>query len=205
MGMSAVHEPQTLSVEKSAIRKISIRLVPFVALMFFINYLDRTAIGFAAPSGMNADLGLSAAQFGFASGIFFLGYIVLEVPSNLALNKFGARRWLARIMISWGIVAVLFTFVQTFTQLTTLRFLLGVAEAGFFPGAILFLSMFVPARYRSGILGLFYLVINGLMLYLAAYFLRGLSIDGCMPAILGGLIIAVLNWIVGGLIPDRRS
>ena len=157
MGMSAVHEPQTLSVEKSAIRKISIRLVPFVALMFFINYLDRTAIGFAAPSGMNADLGLSAAQFGFASGIFFLGYIVLEVPSNLALNKFGARRWLARIMISWGIVAVLFTFVQTFTQLTTLRFLLGVAEAGFFPGAILFLSMFVPARYRSGILGLFYL------------------------------------------------
>ena len=157
MGMSAVHEPQTLSVEQSAIRKISIRLVPFVALMFFINYLDRTAIGFAAPSGMNADLGLSAAQFGFASGIFFLGYIVLEVPSNLALNKFGARRWLARIMISWGIVAVLFTFVQTFTQLTALRFLLGVAEAGFFPGAILFLSMFVPARYRSGILGLFYL------------------------------------------------
>ena len=106
---------------------------------------------------MNADLGLSAAQFGFASGIFFLGYIVLEVPSNLALHKFGARRWLARIMISWGIVAVLFTFVQNFTQLTTLRFLLGVAEAGFFPGAILFLSLFVPARYRSGILGLFYL------------------------------------------------
>ena len=150
MGMSAVQEQQTRSVERSTIRKISIRLVPFVALMFFINYLDRTAIGFAAPSGMNADLGLSAAQFGFASGIFFLGYIVLEVPSNLALNKFGARRWLARIMISWGIVAVLFTFVQTFTQLTALRFLLGVAEAGFFPGAILFLSMFVPARYRSG-------------------------------------------------------
>ena len=112
---------RTLSVEKSAIRKISIRLVPFVALMFFINYLDRTAIGFAAPSGMNADLGLSAAQFGFASGIFFLGYIVLEVPSNLALHKFGARRWLVRIMISWGIVAVLFTFVQNFTELTTLR------------------------------------------------------------------------------------
>ena len=134
MGMSAVHEPQTLSVEKSAIRKISIRLVPFVALMFFINYLDRTAIGFAAPSGMNADLGLSAAQFGFASGIFFLGYIVLEVPSNLALNKFGARRWLARIMISWGIVAVLFTFVQTFTQLTALRFLLGVVWQRFVGG-----------------------------------------------------------------------
>ena len=157
MGMTAVHEPKARSVEASAIRKISVRLVPFVALMFFINYLDRTAIGFAAPSGMNTDLGLSAAQFGFASGIFFLGYILLEVPSNLALHKFGARRWLARIMISWGVVAVLFTFVQNFTQLTTLRFLLGVAEAGFFPGAILFLSLFVPARYRSGILGLFYL------------------------------------------------
>src|SRR5690242_4569539 len=157
VGMSAVTEPQTLSVEKSAIRKISIRLVPFVALMFFINYLDRTAIGFAAPSGMNTDLGLSAAQFGFASGIFFLGYILLEVPSNLALHKFGARRWLARIMVTWGIVAVLFTFVQSFTQLSSLRFLLGVAEAGFFPGAILFLSLWVPARYRSGVLGLFYL------------------------------------------------
>src|SRR5690349_13253857 len=125
--------------------------------MFFINYLDRTAISFAGPNGMNTDLALSAAQFGFASGVFFIGYILLEVPSNLALHKFGARRWLARIMVTWGIVAVLFTFVQTFTQLTTLRFLLGVAEAGFFPGAILFLSLFVPARYRSGILGLFYL------------------------------------------------
>ena len=84
------------SVARSAIRKVSIRLVPFVALMFFINYLDRTAIGFAAPNGMNEDLALSAAQFGFASGVFFIGYILLEVPSNLALHKFGARRWLAR-------------------------------------------------------------------------------------------------------------
>lgn len=152
--------PQTArepAVARSAIRKVSIRLVPFIALMFFINYLDRTAIGFAAPSGMNDDLALTAAQFGFASGIFFLGYILLEIPSNLALHKFGARIWLARIMITWGIVAVLFTWVQNFTQLTTLRFLLGVAEAGFFPGAILFLSLWVPARYRSRVLGLFYL------------------------------------------------
>ena len=145
------------TVEQSAIRKVALRLVPFVALMFFINYLDRTAIGFAAPNGMNESLGLSAAQFGFASGVFFIGYILLEVPSNLALHRFGARRWLARIMVTWGIVAVLFTFVQSFTQLTVLRFLLGVAEAGFFPGAILFLSMWVPSRYRSRILGLFYL------------------------------------------------
>ncbi|MFB7251261.1 MFS transporter [Microbacterium sp. NPDC056234] len=145
------------SVAKSAIRKVSVRLVPFVALMFFINYLDRTAIGFAAPNGMNDDLALSAAQFGFASGVFFIGYIILEVPSNIALHKFGARRWLARIMVSWGIVALLFTWVQNFEQLVVLRFLLGVAEAGFFPGAILFLSLWVPAQYRGRILMLFYL------------------------------------------------
>ncbi len=144
-------------VEKSAIRKVAIRLVPFVALMFFINYLDRTAIGFAAPNGMNDDLALSAAQFGFASGVFFIGYILLEVPSNLALHRFGARKWLARIMVSWGIVALLFTWVQNFEQLVALRFLLGVAEAGFFPGAILFLSLWVPAVHRSKILALFYL------------------------------------------------
>lgn len=144
-------------IARSAIRKVAGRLVPFVALMFFINYLDRTAIGFAAPNGMNTDLALSAAQFGFASGVFFIGYIILEVPSNLALHRFGARRWLARIMVSWGIVALLFTWVQNFEQLVALRFLLGVAEAGFFPGAILFLSMWVPAAYRSRILMLFYL------------------------------------------------
>ena len=131
--------------------------MPFVALMFFINYLDRTAIGFAAPNGMNDSLALSAAQFGFASGVFFIGYILLEVPSNLALHRFGARKWLARIMVSWGIVALLFTWVGNFEQLVGLRFLLGVAEAGFFPGAILFLSLWVPARHRSKILALFYL------------------------------------------------
>ncbi|MET0304547.1 MAG: MFS transporter, partial [Microbacteriaceae bacterium] len=125
--------------------------------MFFINYLDRTAIGFAAPNGMNEDLALSAAQFGFASGVFFIGYILLEVPSNLALHRFGARRWLARIMVTWGIVALLFTWVGNFEQLVVLRFLLGVAEAGFFPGAILFLSLWVPTRHRGKILALFYL------------------------------------------------
>nr|WP_142053575.1 MFS transporter [Pseudonocardia kunmingensis] len=125
--------------------------------MFFINYLDRTAIAFAGPNGMNADLALSAAQFGFASGVFFIGYILLEVPSNLALHRFGARRWLARIMVSWGVVAALFTWVGNAESLYVLRFLLGVAEAGFFPGAILFLTQWVPARHRSRVLALFYL------------------------------------------------
>ncbi|TDN62279.1 MFS transporter [Paraburkholderia sp. BL10I2N1] len=145
------------AVERSAIRKVSWRLVPFVALMFFINFLDRTAISFAGPNGMSKDLGLTAAQFGLAAGVFFIGYIVLEIPSNLALHKFGARRWLARIMVTWGIVSLLFTWVSSVSGLYALRFLLGVAEAGFFPGAILFLSMWVPARHRSHILALFYL------------------------------------------------
>ncbi|MFM0176322.1 MFS transporter [Paraburkholderia sediminicola] len=145
------------SVERSAIRKVAVRLVPFVALMFFINFLDRTAISFAGPNGMSKDLGLTAAQFGLAAGVFFVGYIVLEIPSNLALHKFGARRWLARIMVTWGIVALLFTWVSSIPGLYTLRFMLGVAEAGFFPGAILFLSTWVPARHRSHILALFYL------------------------------------------------
>jgi MFS family permease len=144
-------------IEKSTIRKVSTRLVPFVALMFFINFLDRSAIGFAAPNGMNDSLALSVTQVGFASGVFFVGYILLEVPSNLALARVGARRWLARIMVSWGIVAVLFTWVGNFEQLAILRFILGIAEAGFFPGAILFLSLWVPARHRGKILALFYL------------------------------------------------
>ena len=145
-------------VERSAIRKVAIRLVPFVALMFFINYLDRTAISFAGPNGMNDDLGLTAAQFGFASGVFFVGYILLEIPSNIALHKFGARRWLARIMVSLGHrVAAVHLGARASAASTPCGSLLGIAEAGFFPGAILFLSLWVPARYRSKILALFYL------------------------------------------------
>ena len=145
------------AIERSAIRKVCLRLVPFIALMFFINFLDRTAISFAGPNGLSKDLGLSAAQFGFAAGVFFVGYILLEVPSNLALHRFGARRWMARIMVTWGLVALLFTWVESVTGLYWLRFLLGVAEAGFFPGAILYLSLWVPGRHRSKVLSLFYL------------------------------------------------
>lgn len=144
------------AVERSAIRKICWRLVPFIGLMFFINYLDRTAISFAGPAGMSADLGLTAQQFGFAAGIFFASYILLEVPSNLALHRVGARRWLSRIMVSWGVVAMLFTWVDSAWGLYVLRFMLGAAEAGFFPGAILYLSYWAPAKQRSRILALFY-------------------------------------------------
>ena len=150
-------ETTASAVERSAIRKVAMRLVPFVGLMFFINFLDRTAISFAGPNGMTRDLALTAAQFGFAAGVFFIGYVLLEIPSNLALHKYGARRWLARIMVTWGIVALLFTWVSSVEGLYVLRFLLGEAEAGFFPGAILYLSLWVPAKHRSHILALFYL------------------------------------------------
>ncbi|MDT8851479.1 MFS transporter [Pantoea dispersa] len=196
------------AVEQTAIRKISWRLVPFVALMFFINFLDRTAISFAGPNGMTQDLGLSALQFGLASGIFFIGYILLEVPSNLALHKFGARRWLARIMISWGIVSLLFTWVSSVEGLYTLRLLLGIAEAGFFPGAILYLSLWVPARHRSKILSLFYLaqpltVVFGAPLAASLIEQHGLfGLEGwrvmfmgvSLPAILIGIV--ALFWLV---------
>ena len=200
--MDTATQPKT-TVEQSAIRKVAVRLVPFVALMFFINYLDRTAIGFAAPNGMKEDLGLSAAQFGFASGVFFIGYILLEVPSNIALHKFGARKWLARIMVSWGIVAALFTWVQNFEQLAVLRFLLGVAEAGFFPGAILFLSLWVPAVHRGKILALFYLAqplttvfgapLAGLLIQQDGVFLglegwRFMFLGVAIPAIIIGIV-----------------
>jgi MFS family permease len=145
------------AVERAAIRKVAVRLVPFVAAMFVINFLDRTAISFAGPNGLTRDLGMPAAQFGLAAGIFFASYILLGIPSNLALHRFGARRWLASIMVSWGIVSLLFTWVRNVDELYVLRLLLGATEAGFAPGAIMFLSLWVPARHRSHILGLFYI------------------------------------------------
>src|SRR6185312_7288683 len=114
---------------RAAIRKVSLRLGPCVAAMFIVNVLDRPASSFAAPNGLSRDLGWPAAQFGLAAEIFFVGYILLETASNLALHRFGARRWLARIMVSWGIVSLLFTWVSSLSQLYWLRFLLGVAEA----------------------------------------------------------------------------
>lgn len=136
-------------------RKVTLRLVPFLGLLYFVNYLDRVNIGFAAPNGMKADLGLTETAFGFASGIFFLGYLVLEVPSNLALHKFGARRWIARILLTWGMVATAMAFVPNDTTLYILRFALGVAEAGFFPGILLYLTYWFPQAQRARIVALF--------------------------------------------------
>ncbi|QIS19014.1 MFS transporter [Nocardia terpenica] len=144
-----------VDVSRSTLRKVGLRLVPFLGLLYFVNYLDRVNIGFAGPSGMKTDLGLSETVFGFASGIFFLGYLVLEVPSNLALHRFGARRWLARIMLTWGVLATAMAFVPNPTVLIVLRFALGVAEAGFFPGILLYLTYWFPQAHRARVVALF--------------------------------------------------
>jgi MFS family permease len=140
-------------------RKVIVRLIPFIIAMYFINYLDRTNLGIAGPGGMNEDLAMNATQFGFAAGIFFFGYLILEVPSNLALHRFGARIWLARILISWGVVAGAMAFVPNHGWLYVLRFLLGVAEAGFFPGIILYLTYWFPTSMRARATALFMLAI----------------------------------------------
>jgi ACS family tartrate transporter-like MFS transporter len=139
---------------RSAVRKAAWRLLPFLCLCYTVNFLDRVNVGFAALS-MNADLGFSPSVFGLGAGIFFAGYILFEIPSNLALQRFGARIWIARIMISWGIVATAMALVHNEASFYALRFLLGVAEAGFFPGIILYLTYWFPARERARIVSLF--------------------------------------------------
>jgi ACS family tartrate transporter-like MFS transporter len=143
---------------RRTLAKVTRRLVPFMGLLYFVNYLDRTNIGFAKLT-MSEDLGLSATAYGVAAGLFFIGYLLLEVPSNLALHRFGARRWMARIMITWGIVASAMAFVPNAASLYVLRFLLGVAEAGFFPGMILYLTYWFPRKERAKITGLFMVAI----------------------------------------------
>jgi ACS family tartrate transporter-like MFS transporter len=137
-----------------AVRKASTRLLPFLCLAYGVNFLDRINVSFAALA-MNADLGFTASVFGFGAGIFFAGYILFEVPSNLVLARVGARLWIARIMISWGVLAVAMSLVTGPWSFYVTRFLLGVAEAGFFPGIILYLTTWFPARERARIVSLF--------------------------------------------------
>ncbi|QDP97803.1 MFS transporter [Microlunatus elymi] len=147
------------ALRKRVLKKVAWRLSPFLGLLYFINYLDRTNIAFAAPHGMNEALGLTKAMFGLAPGLFFIGYLILEVPSNLMLHKVGARRWIARIMVSWGIVASAIAFVPNAGTLYLLRFLLGIAEAGFFPGIILYLTFWFPKNERAKAVALFMLAV----------------------------------------------
>lgn len=142
------------AVAQSALVRVRGRLIPFLFVLYLVAYLDRVNVSFAATE-MGADLGLTAAAYGLGAGIFFVGYFVFEVPSNLLMRRFGARHWIARILISWGLVSGLTAFVTNEAQFYVVRFLLGVAEAGFFPGIVLYLTYWVPRAERARTMALF--------------------------------------------------
>ena len=144
--------------QHAVLGKVAWRIVPLLTLAYVVNYLDRTNISVAALT-MNRDLGLSASQFGLGAGILFIGYTVFEVPSNLALYRIGARRWIARIMISWGLVSAATAWVDSAATYNIARFALGVAEAGFFPGVTYYLAAWFPTEYRTRMLAWFLVAI----------------------------------------------
>ena len=138
------------------LRKVRGHLMPLVVLLYFVAYLDRNNVGFAKLT-MSADIGLSAAAYGLGAGMFFIGYALLEIPSNAGMYRFGARRWIARILISWGIFATAMALVNGETTFYVVRFLLGAAEAGFFPAILFYLTLWFPAPQRVLVLGIFIL------------------------------------------------
>ena len=142
------------NIEQTAMRKVYLRLLPFSVLCMFVCYLDRVNVGFAALT-MNKDLGLSAYFFGLGAGAFYGGYCLFEVPSNLVLERVGARFWIARIMITWGLLAGAMAFVSGPVSFVTLRFLLGAAEAGFFPGILFYFHYWFPMRHRGRMISWF--------------------------------------------------
>ena len=166
--------------EKQVFSKIAWRILPLITVAYIVNFLDRTNVAFAALT-MNHDIGLSATAFGYGSGILFLGYCFFEVPSNIALYRFGARLWLARIMISWGIISMATMLVSGPKSFYLVRFLLGLAEAGFFPGAAYYLAQWFPAQYRAQIY---------------AWFLIGIPASSLIGGPLASLLLA-LNGVAG--------
>jgi MFS family permease len=197
----ALSPERRFELSEHANRKVFKRLIPFLLLMYVIAFLDRSNVSFAQQE-FEADFGISTASYAFGAGLFFVGYAIFEVPSNLLLHRVGARWWLSRIMVSWGIVAAAFMFVQGPISFYILRFLLGVMEAGFFPGVILFLTYWVPARHLSRARGYFYMGIalagilgnplSGSLLELNGVFgLRGIQ---WMFMVEGLLAVAVGIW-----------
>jgi MFS transporter, ACS family, tartrate transporter len=165
------------TLEQRTIRKISWRLLPLIVVIYFVAYVDRTNVSFAS-FGMSRDLGLDAYVFGWGAGIFFVGYFIFEVPSNLALERFGARRWIARIMISWAIMAAATAFSRGATSFLIFRFLLGATEAGFFPGIILYLTYWFPKAYRARVISALFLAVPGSNAATAAISAAVLQMDG---------------------------
>jgi MFS transporter, ACS family, tartrate transporter len=168
-----------VSMEARTIRKLRIRILPFVFLLFVVALLDRVNIGFAALT-MNRELAITSQQYGMIFGVFFFGYFFFEIPSNLLLHKIGARVWIARILISWGIVAMLTGFVHTVHQLYIVRFLLGLAEAGYFPGMALYLTYWFPQREQA----------RALALLIAAA-----PVTSILGAPVSGLILDHVHWL----------
>src|SRR5215469_4587079 len=203
--MASAPAPAPSPVESATIRKLQTHILPFVFLLYVIAYLDRTNIGFAALT-MNKELAITSQQFGFLAGIFFFGYFIFEVPSNLLLHRIGARIWIARILLSWGIVAMLTGFIHTAHQLYALRFLLGLAEAGYFPGVVLYLTYWFREREQAQAIALFMAAIpfasiigapvSGLILdhthWLGLSSWRWLLILEGFPAIVCGLLTYLL-------------
>ncbi|MEC3978874.1 MFS transporter [Amycolatopsis sp. H20-H5] len=204
-------ELMTDPVARGALAKATRRLVPLMAVCYFFAYLDRTNLSVAALT-MNKDLGISPTAYGFGAGLLFIGYILLDAPSNLIMHRVGASRWMARIMIVWGIVAAACATIQGETSFYVLRFLLGVAEAGFFPGMILYLTYWFPAARRGTVTGLFMVAVplstaigaplGGLLLKLDGFGgmsgWRWLFIAEGLPSVVLGV---VLFW----LLPDRPA
>ena len=184
------------AVEIRTLGKVTRRLVPFLIICYFVAYLDRVNVGFAALT-MNQDLGLSQTAFGFGAGIFFIAYFIFEVPSNLLLERFGARKWIARIMLSWGILSGTMAFIPAIARAPglgnentfyLLRVLLGVAEAGFFPGIIFYLTLWFPAEYRARIVGYF-------MAAIPLSTVIGAPISGALLYLHGGVGLAGWQWL----------
>src|ERR1700739_117759 len=199
-------------IEQRVIGKVMRRLIPFLILCYFVAYLDRVNVGFAKLH-MNQALGLSEAAFGLGAGLFFVGYFLFEVPSNIFLERVGARVWIARIMITWGIVSAAVAFIPLISTspglpppgiFFLLRLLLGACEAGFFPGIIFYLTLWFPAVYRARVISLFMLAIpissiigspiSGMLLGLSGWGLEGwqwLFILEALPSVLAGISVLV--------------
>ena len=171
----------------SALRKASVRLIPLIAIAYGVAYTDRVNISFAALQ-MNRDLHFSASSYGLGAGLFFLSYAACEIPSNLLLYRFGARRWIARIMITWGLLAMGMMFVKTPLEFYIVRFLLGMSEAGFFPGVVFYLSQWFPANVRARTVSRFYVALP-----LSSVFMGGLA--GALLNLQGRLGLAGWQWL----------
>ena len=196
---------------RNTIRTVTRHLMPILLLAYLVNYIDRINIGFAGAA-LRQDLGLSATMFGIGAGLFFLSYFLFEVPSNLILERIGARRWIARIMVTWGLLSVGMIFVQGPISFYVLRFLLGMAEAGFFPGIIFYLVCWYPNAYRTKLMALFTVGIPLSTVIGAPLSGVFLSMDGIwgLPGwqwmfILEGLPAVILGVVIFFHLPDHPA